>query len=264
MALGLDLNKAVLYKQSDIPEIFELAWILGCFTPKGDLNRAHAYKAKVQENIENKNKDHDHGVNAGLFNYPVLMAADILLFDTDIVPVGKDQVQHVEMARSMAQRINGVYGEALVLPKEVLSESGQYVPGLDGRKMSKSYGNSIPLFLTEKKLRKTINKIVTDSKAPEEPKEIEGNLIFDLYKCVANEKQINAFAARYREGISWGEAKQALFEIVNDYLAAPRARYFELMEDRSEIDKVLKSGKEQARQKAAQTMQRLRKLITLF
>lgn len=260
MALGLDTEKAILYKQSDISEIFELAWILACHTPKGDLNRAHAYKALTQNNLD-KNDDADHGINSGLFNYPVLMAADILLFDTNIVPVGKDQIQHVEMARSMAQRINQTYGEVLTLPKEELSKDGQYVPGLDGRKMSKSYNNSIALFVTEKKLKKLINKIVTDSTAPGEPKSFENNAIFDLYKCFSSETEQEELKKQYEAGISWGEAKQVLFEVVNKSLAEPRQRYEYLMNNRSEIDKVLADGALKAKEVSKKVLDRVRKAI---
>ncbi len=260
LALGLDTSKAIFYKQSDVPEIFELTWILNCHIPKGDLNRAHSYKAAIAANEENGKKDLDHGVNVGLFGYPVLMAADILLFDTNIVPVGKDQVQHVEIARSIAQRINGQYGQLLTEPLESLSE-GEYIAGLDGRKMSKSYGNSIPLFATEKRLKKLINKITTDSTGPDEPKSTEDSLIFDLYKLFANETQINSFAKDFKEGISWGHAKAGLFEVVNDHLAPFRQRYNELMENRNLIDDELEAGAKKARIIAKETISRLRKNI---
>ncbi len=263
LALGLDPEKAILYKQSDIPEIFELTWILACNTPKGDLNRAHAYKAIVQDN-EEAGRDPDKSVNAGLFNYPVLMAADILLFDTNIVPVGKDQVQHVEMARSMAQRINQLYGDTLVEPQEALSVSGQYIPGLDGQKMSKSYDNTIPLWVPEKRLKKLINKIATDSTGPDEPKSTEGSAIFDIYKCFSTKEEQDAFAKQFAEGISWGEAKAALFEKVNAELAGPREEYERLMNNRSEIDAVLETGAKKARAIAQETMKRVRKNLTNF
>jgi len=264
MALGLNTENAIFYKQSDIPEIFELAWILSCHTPKGDLNRAHSYKAKRQANEENGKNDLDHGVNAGLFNYPVLMASDILLFDTNIVPVGKDQVQHIEIARSMAQRINQYYGPTLVEPQESLSGSGQYIPGLDGRKMSKSYGNDIPLFVPEKRLKKLINKIKTDSREPHEPKDVKDSLIFELYSCFANEDEKKSLAKRYEEGISWGEAKATLFEKVNDYLVEPREKFNHLMENRSLIDKELKLGAQKAREISSEVLKRIKKNILNF
>ena len=260
LALGLDTNKAIFYKQSDVPEIFELTWILNCHIPKGDLNRAHSYKAAMAVNEKNGKKDLDHGVNAGLFSYPVLMAADILLFDTNIVPVGKDQVQHVEIARSIAQRINQQYGELLVEPLESLSE-GKYIPGLDGRKMSKSYGNSIPLFVPEKRLKKLINKITTNSTAPDEPKSTEGSLIFDLYQLFANEEQVSSFAKEFKEGISWGHAKAGLFEVINDHLTEFRQKYNYLMENKHLIDQELETGAKKARAIAQITISRLRKNI---
>lgn len=265
IALGLDVEKSVFYKQSDVPEIFELQWLLSCMTPKGDMNRAHSYKARVQENEEKGNKDPDHGVNMGLYCYPILMAADILLYDTNQVPVGKDQVQHVEIARSIAQRINQYYGEdTLIEPQEVLQEGGAYIPGLDGRKMSKSYDNTIPLWVPEKKLRKLIMKIKTDSSAPEDPKDPNDSLIMEIYKLFAGQEQIDALSKRYREGIGWGEAKQELFEVVNDFLKEPREKYNALMDNREELDRILDQGAQKAREIAAPVMARVRKSMTGF
>ena len=265
MALGLDVEKSIFYKQSDVPEIFELQWLLSCMTPKGDMNRAHSYKARIQENEEKGNKDPDHGVNMGLYSYPILMAADILLYDTNLVPVGKDQVQHVEIARSIAQRINQYFGdETLIEPKEVLQEGGSYIPGLDGRKMSKSYDNTIPLWVPEKKLRKLIMKIKTDSSAPEDPKNPDDSLIMDIYKLFANQEQVDALAKRYREGIGWGEAKQELFESVNEYLKAPRQKYNQLMENKDQLDEILERGAQKARELALPTMKRVRQRMTGF
>lgn len=265
IALGLDVDKSIFYKQSDVPEIFELQWLLSCMTPKGDMNRAHSYKARVQENEEKGNKDQDHGVNMGLFSYPVLMAADILLYDTNQVPVGKDQVQHVEIARSIAQRVNQYFGDGtLIEPQEVLQKGGAYIPGLDGRKMSKSYDNTIPLWVSEKKLRKLIMKIKTDSSAPEDPKDPDDSLIMDIYKLFANADQVEALAKRYREGIGWGEAKQELFVAVNEYLKLPREKYNELMENREELDKILKEGADKAKAIAAPIIARVRERMTGF
>ena len=265
VALGLDVEKSIFYKQSDVPEIFELQWLLSCMTPKGDMNRAHSYKARIQENEEKGNKDPDHGVNMGLYSYPILMAADILLYDTNLVPVGKDQVQHVEIARSIAQRINQYFGdETLIEPKEVLQEGGSYIPGLDGRKMSKSYDNTIPLWVPEKKLRKLIMKIKTDSSAPEDPKNPDDSLIMDIYKLFANQEQVDALAKRYREGIGWGEAKQELFESVNEYLKAPRQKYNQLMENKDQLDEILERGAQKARELALPTMKRVRQRMTGF
>lgn len=264
VALGLDVKKSIFYKQSDVPEIFELQWMLSCLTPKGDMNRAHSYKDKVQKNQE-QSRDQDYGVNMGLFAYPVLMAADILLYDTNLVPVGKDQVQHVEIARSIAQRINEYYGaETLVEPQEVLQKSGAYIPGLDGRKMSKSYDNTIGLWLTEKKLKKTINKITTDSTPAEAPKDPDNSSIMDLYRLFATPEQIAAEEQKYREGIGWGYAKADLFEVINEYLKGPREKYEYLMENKYELDAILNDGAARAREIAQQTMMRVRKAMTGF
>ena len=264
LALGLDPEKCIIYRQGDVPEIFEMNWILSCFTPKGDMNRAHSYKDKIAKNQE-EGRDQDHGVNMGLFCYPILMAADILLFDTNEVPVGKDQQQHVEIARSIAQRVNEQYGEGtLVEPQEVLQKGGSYIPGLDGRKMSKSYDNTIPLWLPEKKLKKTINKIVTDSSAPEEPKDPDNSLIMDLYRLFATPEQIIEEEKKFREGIGWGYAKADLFEVVNDYLKGPREKYEYLMNNKNEVDVILDKGAQKARETAQATIKRVRSAMTGF
>lgn len=264
VAFGLDTEKSIFFKQSDIKEVFELTWMLNCMTPKGDMNRAHSYKDKVQKNEENK-KDPDFGVNVGLFDYPVLMSADILLYDTNSVPVGKDQVQHIEIARSIAGRCNEYFGEGtLVEPQEVIQKDGSYVVGLDGRKMSKSYDNSIGLFLTEKKLKKTINKITTDSTPEDAPKDPDKCTIMELYKLFATAEQIAALEKRYHEGIGWGYAKLELFEVVNAYLKEPREKFNDLMNNKDEIDKILAHGAERARVIAEETMKRVRSRITGF
>ncbi len=260
LACGLDPDKVTFYAQVDIPELFELNWILACNTPKGDLNRAHAYKALVQENNDNGNKDPDHGVNVGLYTYPILMAADILLFDSHFVPVGKDQIQHVEIARSIASRINNTYKkEIFVEPKEIIQEEVASVLGLDGRKMSKSYQNTIPLFLEEKKLQKLINRITTDSIGPTEPKDPDKSIIFSYYKLFASKVETENFRRRLISGISWGEAKAALFEVMNDKLKGPREIYFSLMNDKGKVDKLLKEGAKKARVIAKQNMEKFRK-----
>ncbi|HMY21591.1 MAG TPA: tryptophan--tRNA ligase, partial [Polyangium sp.] len=228
LACGLDPSNVVIFRQSDIPELFELAWVLSCFTGKGLLNRAHAYKAIVQKNEEAGN-DVDAGVNMGLYNYPVLMAADILMFGTDLVPVGKDQLQHLEMTADMAGSFNAVYGPILKIPAAYINEQTAIIPGLDGRKMSKSYDNEIPLFGDPKKLRKLVMRIVTDSRPPEEPKEPETSHIFQMYQAFATPEQAAALADRYRKGIGWGEAKQALYEALEASLAEPRKVYDDLM-----------------------------------
>jgi tryptophanyl-tRNA synthetase len=228
------------------------------------LNRAHSYKDKVQNNAKS-NRDQDYGVNMGLFDYPVLMGADILLYDTNLVPVGKDQIQHVEIARSIAQRCNEYFGQGtLIEPQEVIQKQGSYIPGLDGRKMSKSYGNLIPLWGTEKKLKKTINKITTDSSAPEDPKDPDNCIIMELYRLFAETNQIAALETRYREGIGWGHAKLELFDVVNEYLKEPREKFNDLMNNKDEIDKILNSGAEKARHIAEETMVRVRKSVTGF
>jgi tryptophanyl-tRNA synthetase len=264
VALGLDTNKAIFYKQSDVPEIFELQWMLACMTPKGDMNRAHSYKAKVQENEEKGQKDLDHGVNMGLFNYPILMSADILLFDTNLVPVGKDQVQHVEIARSIAQRVNQYFGQTLVEPQELLQKEGAYIPGLDGRKMSKSYDNTIPLFVPEKKLQKLINKITTDSLPPEAPKNPDDSTIMDLYKLFASNDEVTALRERYQKGIGWGEAKAELFIVINRYLSGPRQIYEELINDKTKLDAILADGAKRAREIAKINITKIRSKITGF
>lgn len=262
LAAGLDPAKTLIYKQSDVPETFELTTILMAFTAKGLMNRAHAYKAAVDVNRE-KAQSEDHQINMGLYTYPVLMAADILLFDTDQVPVGKDQVQHVEMAQDIAGVINHNYkAELLKIPQAITNEQLMTIPGLDGRKMSKSYDNHIPLFIPEKQLRKTIMKIVTNSQGVEEPKDPETCNVFALYKLFADEAEQAALAKRYRAGgLGWGHAKQELFEKLNSVIAPMREKYDALMADTSQIDAVLADGAERARDVAAGTIARLRKAI---
>jgi tryptophanyl-tRNA synthetase len=259
LACGLDPNKVLIYRQSDVPETFELTTMIMAFTSKGLMNRAHAYKAQVDQNKE-KGKPEDHNINMGLYTYPVLMAADILLFDTNYVPVGKDQVQHIEMAVDIAQAVNRNYKkELLTLPEPVVSETTRVITGLDGRKMSKSYDNTIPLFLPEKKLKKLCNKIVTNSQTVEEPKDPDHCNVFTLYKLFATKEQQDALAARYRAGgMGWGEAKAELFHVLNDHIAPMREKYNELMADTSQIDRILKEGALRARELAAQKIKTLR------
>jgi tryptophanyl-tRNA synthetase len=261
LALGLDPGRTLLYRQSDVPEILELSWILACFTTKGWMNKAHAYKAAVDRNLASGEPDGDAGINMGLYTYPVLMAADILLFDTDVVPVGRDQVQHVEIARDIAQRFNHLYGDVLRLPAAQVNDSVSVIPGLDGRKMSKSYGNVVPLFLSAKQLRKTLNKIVTDSSPPQSPKDPESSNIFQIYRAAATQEQTLALAERYRRGIGWGEAKTALFELLDEALTAARERYSALMADPTHIDALLDRGAAQARTIAQRTLDRVRTAI---
>jgi len=201
LALGLDTDKATFYCQSDIPEIPALAWMMACQASKGLLNRAHAYKAMVQENEDANDTDPDKGITMGLFSYPVLMAADILMFKANKVPVGKDQIQHIEMARDMAQRFNHHYGEHFVLPEAQVDGSTAVLSGLDGRKMSKSYNNTIPLFVPEKQFRKLIMKIKTNSLEPGEPKDPEGNTLFEIFSAFANNEEISDMRRRFEEGV---------------------------------------------------------------
>ncbi len=260
LACGLDPEKVLFYRQSDVPETFELCTILMGFTAKGLMNRAHAYKASVQAN-EARGKDPDYAINMGLYTYPVLMAADILLFDANIVPVGTDQKQHVEMTADIAQVINSNYKQKLLtIPTPVFNEEMQTVQGLDGRKMSKSYNNSIPLFLPEKKLRKMLNKIVTNSQEIEEPKDPDTCNVFSLYKLFATKEQQDTLAASYRAGgMSWGVAKAELFNVMNGVLAPMREKYDALMAEKSRIDEILAQGARKARARASQKIDLLRK-----
>lgn len=261
LALGLDTDHAIFYRQSDVPEILELYWIVGCVTAKGLMNRAHAYKAAVAANEESGEKDPDKGITMGLFNYPVLMAADILLFSAQKVPVGKDQIQHIEMARDIAARFNHIYGEHFVLPEALVTEETAVLLGLDGRKMSKSYDNTIPLFAPEKKLRKLIFKIKTDSLAPGEPKDPETSTLFSIYRAFAKPEEIAAMRRRYAEGIAWGEMKEALFDHLNTLLTEPRGRYEELLQHPERIEQKLKEGAARARDYSVPFMQKIRKAV---
>ena len=252
LACGLDPKKVTLYKQSDIPEILELNWILSCFCAKGLMNRAHAYKAKSSDNTS-EGRDIDYGINMGLYGYPVLMAADILILNSDIVPVGADQLQHVEIARDLANAFNYHYGEVIKLPK-AQERDDKLVVGLDGRKMSKSYNNTIPLFVPEKNLRKMMMKIVTDSLPPEAPKDPNNSTIMDLYKMFATKEEIANLTAEYLKGIGWGFAKQELFEVINRELTPYRERYEYFMANKSEIDQILKDGAVKARELASKNL----------
>jgi tryptophanyl-tRNA synthetase len=262
LAMGLDPERTLFYRQSDIPEIFELAWVFACFTSKGWMNKAHAYKAIVAEKEAKGEMDVDAGINMGVYGYPILMAADIVAFDIDLVPVGKDQVQHVEIARDIAQRINHVCkADVLRLPRAKIDDTTAVVPGLDGRKMSKGYGNAIPLFAPAKQLKKTINAITTDSTPPEAPKDPDTSTIFQLYKAVATPDETNAFADRYRAGIGWGDAKAALFERIEREVGGARATYDALMAEPARIDALLAAGAAKARATARKTLDRVRTAI---
>jgi tryptophanyl-tRNA synthetase len=247
LALGLDPRRAVLYRQSDVPEIMELAWILTCMTAKGLMNRAHAYKAAVAENEASGNRDPDQAITMGLYCYPILMAADILMFKASKVPVGNDQKQHVEMARDIAQRFNHHFGDTFVLPEPVIRDSVATLPGLDGRKMSKSYGNTIPLFSSEKELRKLIMKIKTNSLEPEQPKDTQDSALYAIYRAFATEEESAAVRERYAAGIGWGEMKQVLFERINTELAPAREEYARLLAAPAEVEAWLRQGAQNAR-----------------
>jgi len=250
LASGLRPERVWFYRQSDIPEITELAWLLTCVTGKGLLNRAHAYKAAVDKNIA-ESEEPDAGVTMGLFMYPVLMAADILMFNAHKVPVGRDQVQHLEMARDIAASFNHRYGEHFVLPEAAVDESVATLPGLDGRKMSKSYDNIIPLFAPPDMLKKLVFSIITDSKVPGEPKETEGSVLFQLFQAFTTPAETETMRTRFAEGIAWGEAKEALFNKLEATIAPMRARYEELIAEPARIEQVLKSGAAALRAKYA-------------
>lgn len=264
LALGLDAEKAVFYRQSDVPEINELTWLLTCVTAKGLMNRAHAYKAAVDDNLASGNKDQDAGINMGLYSYPVLMAADILIFNAHKVPVGSDQIQHIEMARDIAQRFNYLFGkEFFTLPEAVVDTNTAVLAGLDGRKMSKSYNNTIPLFEPENKLRKLINKIKTNSLEPGEPKQTEGCTLFQIYSAFSTPSEVEAIAQAYAEGIAWGEMKKQLFEKVNAEIAPAREEYNRLLASPDYVEELLQQGAAKARAQAAPFVAQLKAAVGL-
>ncbi len=263
LALGLNTDNVVFYRQSDIPEIPQLTWFLSCVAAKGLMNRAHAYKDSVQKNLD-AGEDPDAAITMGLFSYPVLMAADILMFNGTKVPVGRDQIQHIEMARDIAQRFNHIYGQHFALPEAVVDDHVAVLQGLDGRKMSKSYGNTIPLFLPEKQLKKHINKIKTNLLEPGEPKDPNTSTVFQIWRAFASETQTMSMRKEFENGIAWGEAKKQLFELINDELSEPRGCYNQLMEDPAYIEKMLKEGAEKARAHSAPFMAELNKAVGLY
>ena len=262
LACGLDPEHVVFYRQSDVPEIPELNWFLSCVTGKGLLNRAHAYKASQDKNAE-AGKELDDGVTAGLFMYPVLMAADILMFNAHKVPVGRDQIQHIEMARDIASSFNHLYGEHFVLPEAAIEENVATLPGLDGRKMSKSYDNTIPLFAPRNELKKLINSIVTDSRAPGEPKDTEGSALFQLYQAFATAEETEAMRKAFAEGIAWGDAKNMLFERIDAEIAPKRAIYEDLMAHPEKVEAALQIGAERARALSRPFITKLRAAVGL-
>ncbi len=262
LAAGLDPQQVHFYRQSDIPEIPELTWLLTCVTGKGLLNRAHAYKAAVDKNTAAAH-DSDDGVSAGLFMYPVLMAADILLFNAHQVPVGRDQVQHIEMARDIAASFNHLYGTQLVLPAAQVDAQVALLPGLDGRKMSKSYNNTIPLFAPRAQLQKSIASLLTDSRTPGQPKDTEGSALFQIYQAFASTSETEALRQAYADGVSWGDAKQMLFERIEQEIGPLRERYTALISNPAQIEATLQAGAERARAIARPLLHTLRQAVGL-
>ena len=265
LAAGLDVERVTFYRQSDIPEIPELTWLLTCVAAKGLLNRAHAYKASVDKNLEN-GEDPDAGITMGLFSYPVLMAADILMFNANKVPVGRDQIQHVEMARDIGQRFNHLFGKGkdfFAMPEAVIEESVATLPGLDGRKMSKSYDNTIPLFSSAKDMKSAISRIVTDSRAPGEAKDPDNSHLFTLYQAFSSPEQCAEFRGELLQGLGWGEAKERLFKLLDADLGESRERYHELMSRPSDMEDILLAGAQKARKTATPFLAELREAVGL-
>ncbi len=266
IAAGLDPEKVTFYRQSDIPEIPELCWMLTCVTAKGLMNRAHAYKASVDQNIA-RYAEPDDGINMGLFSYPILMAADILMFNAHKVPVGRDQIQHLEMTRDIAQRFNNLYGRGtdfFVLPDVQIDDDVATLPGLDGRKMSKSYDNTIPLFEGgSKALRAAVKRIVTDSREPGQAKDAEGSHLYMLYRAFATPSEARSFREQLEAGMGWGDAKDALSDRIEQDLAPMRERYADLMAHPERIEDILQAGAGKARRLSQPLMERLREAVGL-
>lgn len=261
LACGLDTENAFFYRQSDIPEIMELTWILNSVTAKGLMNRAHSYKSQVQINEIGGSKDPDKGVVMALYNYPILMAADILMFKATKVPVGRDQKQHMEMTRDIAQRFNHRYGDILVIPDAEIDENTAVLGGLDGRKMSKSYNNIIPLFADEKRLRKLVMKIKTNSLEPGAPKDTDGSTLFEIYKAFATDTEIQTIEERYADGIGWGEMKQVLFDYINDHIKPARDEYNRLIADPAVVEQELLQGAARARELSVPYIEEIRRAV---
>jgi len=257
LSSGLDTNTSFFYRQSDIKEITELNWILTCITAKGLMNRAHAYKAASAEN----KTDEDKGINMGLFSYPILMATDILIFNSTHVPVGPDQLQHLEMTRDIANRFNYLYKKTFNIPEAIIQDDGKVVLGLDGRKMSKSYNNIIPLLSDERTLKKSIAKIVTNSLEPGEPKDVEGCNVFNLYRHFSTSAEQANFASEYADGISWGDAKNKLFESINKELSPIRETFNKLQQDKNLVNDLLDAGAAKVRPLAADMLSEIRELV---
>lgn len=262
IALGLDCNTVTFYRQSDIPEITELAWILNTIAAKGLLNRAHAYKSAVQNNLS-IDEDGDAGISMGLFSYPVLMAADILMFNASLVPVGKDQIQHIEMARDIAQRFNHLYETLFEIPTAQVDDKSSVLTGLDGRKMSKSYNNIIPLFCSEKQLKKYINKIKTNLLEPGQPKDPDESAVFEIWSAFASDADTESMRVAFKEGIGWGDAKNKLYNLVNHELVESRERYFDLIQKPEVVEDLLIEGSKKARPIAQENIKKIRHAVGL-
>jgi len=260
LASGLDPNTTSFYRQSDVPEITELAWLLSCITEKGLLNRAHAYKAAVDQNNESGKKEMDEGISLGLFSYPLLMASDILTPNATHVPVGKDQQQHLEITRDIAEKFNSKYGKFFNVPEAVI-QNEKTVLGTDGRKMSKSYSNIIPLLSTEKELRKSVMKIVTNSQEPGEKKEWKDNTLFAIYSSFASVEKQENMKNLFEDGIGWGDAKQKVFEDLNQMLLPIREKFMELSNNKKFIEEILKSGAEKVRLHTVPALKEVKKLV---
>ena len=260
LASGLDPNATSFYRQSDVPEITELAWLLSCITEKGLLNRAHAYKAAVDQNNESGKKEMDEGISLGLFSYPLLMASDILTPNATHVPVGKDQQQHLEITRDIAEKFNSKYGKFFNVPEAVI-QNEKTVLGTDGRKMSKSYNNIIPLLSNEKELRKSVMKIVTNSQEPGEKKEWKDNTLFAIYSSFASVEKQENMKNLFEDGIGWGDAKQKVFEDLNQMLLPIREKFMELSNNKKFIEEILKSGAERVRLQTVPALKEVKKLV---
>ena len=259
LSSGLDPKQSNFYRQSDIPEVQELTWILNCSASKGLLNRAHAYKSMAAENSQSGN-DEDKAINMGLFSYPVLMAADILIFGATHVPVGPDQAQHMEMTRDIAGTFNHTYSNLLTLPEAIIQNEVS-VPGIDGRKMSKSYNNIVPFLSSEKDLEKSISKIVTNSLEPGQPKDTKGCTLFQLYSCFAKSDEINEMNQAYKDGIAWGDAKKKLFSIINSEISPIREKYFELNDKPDLLNDLFYEGAQKVRPQAIELVEKLREAV---
>ena len=259
LSSGLDPKQSNFYRQSDIPEVQELTWILNCSASKGLLNRAHAYKSMAAENSQSGN-DEDKAINMGLFSYPVLMAADILIFGATHVPVGPDQAQHMEMTRDIAGTFNHTYSNLLTLPEAIIQNEVS-VPGIDGRKMSKSYNNIVPFLSSEKDLEKSISKIVTNSLEPGQPKDTKDCTLFQLYSCFAKSDEINEMNQAYKDGIAWGDAKKKLFSIINSEISPIREKYFELNDKPDLLNDLFYEGAQKVRPQAIELVEKLREAV---